>query len=135
MQIAWSATPDTTNSKSKMEGPTSDRYKSFYPSCLSLDSIALMYWLTLNAFTAITLVSCFSNMLIMEKNGHFKLYNIIQIHNNVLWDWQYFMEYFYVLFECGECSGISSVILSVPLNIVMDLNNVIVVGSILVLKK
>ena len=29
-------------------------------------------------------------------------YNIIQIHNNVLWDWQYYVEHFFIQIECEE---------------------------------
>ena len=31
--------------------------------------------------------------------------NIIQIHNNVLWDWQYSTEYFHIQVECGGYSA------------------------------
>ena len=39
-----------------------------------------------------------------------EVHNIIQIHNNVLWDWQYFVEY--------------SLYGMMDMNIVMDLSNV-----------
>ena len=45
-------------------------------------------------------------------------HTITKIHNNVLWDWQYFMEYYSHLVWMIE-------ILSFPKNTVMDLNNVI----------
>ena len=50
-----------------------------------------------------------------------KLHNIIQIHNNVLWDWLYFMEYSpHSIWMWRIFYGI----LLVPQNTVMDLNNV-----------
>ena len=45
--------------------------------------------------------------------------NIIFIHNNVLWDWQYYMEY-----SMCKNVGIFNGILAVPRNTIMDLNNV-----------
>ena len=46
-----------------------------------------------------------------------EFHNIIQISNNVLWDWQCFVEYSpHSIWICG--------ILSSPQNIVMDLNNI-----------
>ena len=40
-----------------------------------------------------------------------ELHNIIQIHNNVSWDWQLFHVVFpdirHIRFECGEYMGIS----------------------------
>ena len=48
--------------------------------------------------------------------------NIIQIHNNVLWDWQSSVEYSPYLVWMWR---IFHRILSVPHNIVMDLNNVV----------
>jgi hypothetical protein len=47
-------------------------------------------------------------------------HNIIQIHNNVSWDWQYSMEYSPYSIYMWEFLWI----LSVPHNVVMDLNNV-----------
>ena len=38
--------------------------------------------------------------LMMELN----LRNIIHMHNNVLWDWQYFIGYSSIHVECGEYS-------------------------------
>jgi hypothetical protein len=51
-------------------------------------------------------------------------HNIIQIHNNVMWDWQYSTWY---LDGMWEYHGIFCGILSVSHNIVMDLNYVMVV--------
>jgi hypothetical protein len=46
--------------------------------------------------------------------------NIIQIHNNGMWDWQYFAEYSHIQAKCGKYS--TELIMSVPQNIVMDMN-------------
>ena len=54
---------------------------------------------------------------VAQLGGH----NIIQIHNNVLWDWQYSMEYSSYF---SPNVGIFHEILAVPHNIVMDLNNI-----------
>ena len=62
-------------------------------------------------------------MEVNKQNKHEDLspHNIIQIHNNVPWDWQYFIEYFlYLVWMWGKLCGI----LSFPHNIVMDMNNV-----------
>ena len=47
--------------------------------------------------------------------------NIIKIHNNVVWDWQYFVEYSIIQTECKEYFA---EYLSVMMNTTMDLNNV-----------
>ena len=54
-------------------------------------------------------------------------YNIIQIHNNVMWDWEYFAEY---SSHCDRMYRIFFIILLVPQNIVMDLNDVMAMISI-----
>jgi hypothetical protein len=49
-------------------------------------------------------------------------HNITQIHNNVLWDWQYFATYFSHL---DWMWGIFFKLLSILRNTIMDLNNII----------
>ena len=49
-----------------------------------------------------------------------QVHNIIQIHNNVMWDSQYSMEHS----PHSDYGGILCIILSLSQNIVMDLNNV-----------
>jgi hypothetical protein len=56
------------------------------------------------------------DILFMVRLPH----SIIQIHNSVLWDWQYYGDVF--IFRLNV--GIFCIIMSVPHNIVMDLNNV-----------
>ena len=53
---------------------------------------------------------------LLNKVGH----NIIQIHNNVMWDWQNYEEYSAHSIWMG---GIFPMILPIPQNTVMDINN------------
>ena len=52
------------------------------------------------------------------------MHNIIQIHNNIAWDWQYYMEYSKIPSWSIWRREIFYGIMSIPHNIVMDLNNV-----------
>jgi hypothetical protein len=56
-----------------------------------------------------------------SRQNHFQSHNIIQIHNNVMWDWQYYVKYS-PTFKLNM--RIFLRILSVPDNTIMDLNNV-----------
>ena len=56
-----------------------------------------------------------------------RCHNIFHIHNNVLQDWQYSAEYFTIQTKYEEYFA---ELLSIPHNIVMDLNNVMVSKSI-----
>ena len=49
------------------------------------------------------------------------IHNIIRIHNNVLWDYQYYVNIF-PIFSLNV--GLFYKLLSIPQNIVMDMNNV-----------
>ena len=51
-----------------------------------------------------------------------KFHNIIQIHNNVLWDWQYSTRYY----RMWEIYGNILWNFPTPHKIVMDLNNVMI---------
>jgi hypothetical protein len=62
-----------------------------------------------------------SCLLLQILHKIFMPHNIIQIHNSVLWDWQYSVEY---APHSDWMWGILHTILLVPQNIVMDLNNV-----------
>ena len=58
-----------------------------------------------------------------------EVHNIIQIHNNALWDWQYFTKY---SSHSGWMWKISCRILSIPMNTLMNLNYVMCFLKVLV---
>ena len=61
------------------------------------------------------------NFVFRNFDSHKSLHNIIQIHNNVWWDWQYYVKYS----PCPNWMwGIFHRILSFPHSTVMDMNNV-----------
>ena len=67
-------------------------------------------------------------LLINVTNGvKLSYHNIIQIHKNVMGDWQYFGKIFYHSDWMWE---IFHIILLVPQNILMDLNNVLIIEGI-----
>ena len=51
-------------------------------------------------------------------------HNIIQIHNNAIWDWQFFTRYSRKFSHSNWMWRIFCGVLSIPRNIVMDLNDV-----------
>ena len=58
------------------------------------------------------------------------IHNIIQFHNNVMWDWQYstkYSSYSYLIWEMFY------IILSVQCSIVMDMNNVMLYPLIVII--
>ena len=82
--------------------------------------------------TKISILKCMSSLQIwfshlFRKFASLYVHNIIRIHSGVMWDWHYAMEYSYIFphiqFECRTYLGIFHGILSVPQNIVMDMNN------------
>ena len=58
-------------------------------------------------------------MYVLRPMQYFIRHNIIRIHNNVLWDWQYATKYSWIFLTFSL-----NVRMSIPQNIVMDLNNV-----------
>ena len=52
------------------------------------------------------------------------MHNIIQIHNNVMWDRQYFIKYSSNSQKCKKYSKLFHEILSIPQNTVIDMTNV-----------
>ena len=72
-----------------------------------------------------------SNLYIDWELRHRRHHNIIQIHINVLWDWQYsmkYIKYFCIPIEWRNME-IFYEMLSIPQNNVMDLNNVMMMGA------
>ena len=66
---------------------------------------------------------CYGLQSVLRKT----IYNIIQIHNSFLWDWQYSIKYSQMFIHSTwmwEYPRLFFGILLVPQNIVMDLNNV-----------
>ena len=82
----------------------------------------LIWWCGNNSLIA-QYITCFADIeFLILKWG---LHNIVQIHNNVIWDWQYSTKHSPHSVECSDWIWkILCGILSVPRNIVMNLNNV-----------
>ena len=78
-------------------------------------SMFLLFWLCCNICVARVMLICLGNLYASCTH------NIIHIHNIIMWDWQYYVEYSSHSIWMRE---IFYKILLVPHNIVMDLNNV-----------